>query len=74
MLGGKNIRFTSVRLSTRELAEQLSINGAIFSLDCETDDQAFLPTLKKGDMLPIIVISNTHICSFVKDYHVYKHC
>ena len=44
MLGGKNIRFTSVRLSTRELAEQLSINGAIFSLDCETDDQAFLPT------------------------------
>ena len=30
--------------------------------------------IKKGDMLPIIITQNTHTRSFVKGYHVYKHC
>ena len=29
---------------------------------------------KKGDMLPIIITSNTYIQCFAKGYHIYKHC
>ena len=33
--------------------------------------------IKEGDMLPIIIIiitSNTHIWSFAKGSHIFKHC
>lgn len=30
--------------------------------------------IKKGDMLPAVIASNTHIQPFVRSNHVYKHC
>ena len=35
--------------------------------------QSLEENTNKGDMLPIIITSNTHIQSFVKGYYVYKH-